>query len=113
MTFFSDDEIACIAGRARVLSEPTRVRILDALARGEYTVSRLATVLGLDESALSEHLQVLFSAGLVQQRREAAAATLYRIEADDLIDVCHVLGRRKLHRVAVARRPMDAAPDAA
>ena len=111
--FFSDDEIARIAGRARVLSDPTRVRILDALARGEYAIGRLASLLGLDEWLLSEHLQVLFGVGLVQQRREAAGETHYRIEANDVIDVCHVLGRRTLHRVVAAPRPVDAEGDAA
>ena len=98
MTFFSDDEVACIAGRARVLGDPTRVRILDALARGDCTARRLAAVLGIDEWTLSGHLDVLFSAGLVQRREAGAATPVYALESGELIDVCHVLGRRALRR---------------
>ena len=97
MTFFSDDEIACIAGRARVLADPTRVRILDALGRGEHAIGGLSSLLAIDEWTLSEHLQALFSVGLVQRRAEAAAV-VYAVETDDLIGVCHVLGRRALQR---------------
>ena len=107
MTTFSDDEIACIAGRARALGDPTRVRILGALARGDSAIGRLAAVLGVDEWTLSEHLQALFSVGLVQRRGDAAAATVYAIAADDVIDVCHVLGRRTLHRVGLTAGRVD------
>ena len=98
MTFFSDDEVACIAGRARVLCDPTRVRILDALARGDYTAGRLAAMLAIDEWTLSGHLEVLFSAGLVQRRDAGAAAPVYALESGELIDVCHLLGRRAVRR---------------
>ena len=97
MRNLSDDEVACIAGRARVLGDPMRVRILDALARGEHAVGRLAALLAVDEWTLSEHLQLLFSVGLVRRRLEAAAL-LYTVETTDLINVCGVLGRRELHR---------------
>ena len=92
MRSFSDDEIACIATRARVLGDPARVRILNALAQGEYGAGRLAALLGMDVSSLLQHLQVLFNVGLVQQRRHASGMT-YAIETADLIGVCDVLGR--------------------
>jgi len=92
MRSFSDDEIACIAARARVLGDPARVRILNALAQGEHPAERLAALLGVDTSSLLDHLQVLFNVGLVQRRRQANGTT-YAIETADLIGVCDVLGR--------------------
>jgi DNA-binding transcriptional ArsR family regulator len=89
---FSDEEIACIAARARVLAHPGRVRILNALADHDYTVARLAARVAMDVPALLEHVQVLFNAGLVRRRREPDGMT-FSLETADLVSVCEVLGR--------------------
>ena len=53
----------------RVLGDPTRVRILDALSRTELCVGDLAARLGLTESAVSHQLRLLRSARIVRPRR--------------------------------------------
>ncbi|HEY6361613.1 MAG TPA: metalloregulator ArsR/SmtB family transcription factor [Vicinamibacterales bacterium] len=54
----------------RVLGDPTRVRILDALSRSELCVSELASQLGLTESAVSHQLRLLRSTRIVRTRRD-------------------------------------------
>jgi DNA-binding transcriptional ArsR family regulator len=54
----------------RVLGDPTRLRILDALSRGESCVGDLATHLGVSESAVSHQLRLLRTARLVRARRD-------------------------------------------
>jgi len=54
----------------RVLGDPTRVRILDALSRAELCVGDLAGRLGLTESAVSHQLRLLRSSRIVRSRRE-------------------------------------------
>jgi ArsR family transcriptional regulator, lead/cadmium/zinc/bismuth-responsive transcriptional repressor len=54
----------------RVLGDPTRVRILDALSRTELCVGDLANGLGVTESAVSHQLRLLRSARIVRSRRE-------------------------------------------
>ena len=54
----------------RVLGDPTRVRILDALSHGERCVGDLAALLGATESAVSHQLRLLRSARIVRPRRE-------------------------------------------
>jgi DNA-binding transcriptional ArsR family regulator len=54
----------------RVLGDPTRLRILDALSRGELCVGDLATQLGVTESAVSHQLRLLRSARIVRARRD-------------------------------------------
>ena len=54
----------------RVLGDPTRVRILDALAQAELCVGDLAHKLGLSESAVSHQLRLLRGARIVRTRRE-------------------------------------------
>ena len=54
----------------RVLGDPTRVRILDALSQGELCVGDLAGRLRLTESAVSHQLRLLRSARIVRPRRD-------------------------------------------
>jgi ArsR family transcriptional regulator, lead/cadmium/zinc/bismuth-responsive transcriptional repressor len=54
----------------RVLGDPTRVRILDALSRAELCVGDLARQLDLTESAVSHQLRLLRSARIVRCRRD-------------------------------------------
>jgi ArsR family transcriptional regulator, lead/cadmium/zinc/bismuth-responsive transcriptional repressor len=53
----------------RVLGDPTRVRILDALSRDELSVGALAAQLGLTESAVSHQLRLLRNTRIVRTRR--------------------------------------------
>jgi ArsR family transcriptional regulator len=59
-----------LAETFKVLGDPTRVRILDALARAEVAVCDLAEVLGLSQSAVSHQLRVLRGMRLVRSRRD-------------------------------------------
>ena len=52
------------------LSDPTRLRIIAALAARELCVCDLAATLGLSESAISHQLRTLRDLGLVRSRRE-------------------------------------------
>jgi DNA-binding transcriptional ArsR family regulator len=54
----------------RVLGDPTRVRILDALSQTELCVGDIAGQLGVTESAVSHQLRLLRSARIVRSRRE-------------------------------------------
>ena len=67
----------------RVLSDPTRRRILDLLAeRGTQTVGQLAAQFpNLVTSGISKHLMALREAGLVSATRRGREQ-LYRIDAD-------------------------------
>ncbi|GAB4519127.1 MAG: metalloregulator ArsR/SmtB family transcription factor [Parvularculaceae bacterium] len=53
------------------LSDPTRRAILARLARGEATVMELAKPFSMTQPAVSRHLKVLESAGLISRSRDA------------------------------------------
>jgi DNA-binding transcriptional ArsR family regulator len=53
-----------------VLGEPNRRRLLELLRRGEMTVTELAAHFTVTRPAISQHLGVLASAGLVEVRRD-------------------------------------------
>lgn len=53
------------------LADPTRRAILQRLAEGEATVNQLAEPFDISLPAISRHLRVLESAGLISRGREA------------------------------------------
>jgi DNA-binding transcriptional ArsR family regulator len=53
------------------LADPTRRAILARLAAGEASVSELARPFAMSQPAISKHLKVLESAGLISSGREA------------------------------------------
>jgi ubiquinone/menaquinone biosynthesis C-methylase UbiE/DNA-binding transcriptional ArsR family regulator len=67
----------------RVLSDPTRVRLLTLLERDELTVAELAAITRLAQPRVSTHLAKLKEHGLVRDRRSGVSA-YYRFAEDDL-----------------------------
>jgi DNA-binding transcriptional ArsR family regulator len=65
----SDRTATALAETFRLLGDPTRVRLLDALSQGEVCVCNLAAIVGLSESAVSHQLRLLRGARLVRARR--------------------------------------------
>jgi ArsR family transcriptional regulator len=59
-----------LAALFAALGDPTRLRIVAALAAAELCVCDLAATLGLSESAVSHQLRHLRQLGLVRSRRE-------------------------------------------
>jgi ArsR family transcriptional regulator, lead/cadmium/zinc/bismuth-responsive transcriptional repressor len=83
----------------RVLGDPTRVRILDALSHAELCVGELASHLGLTESAVSHQLRLLRNTRIVRTRRDGRMIFY-------ALDDKHVLAlfRQGLRHVQEARR---------
>jgi DNA-binding transcriptional ArsR family regulator len=53
------------------LADPTRRAILQQLARGDAPVNELVASFSLSQPAISKHLRVLETAGLITRSREA------------------------------------------
>ncbi len=54
----------------RAIAEPTRLRLLHAISRGEISVEELCAVLGQSQPRISRHLRVLVDSGLVSRFRD-------------------------------------------
>jgi len=74
------------------LADPTRRAILAQLARGDLTVGELAAPFAMSQPAVSRHLKVLESAGLITRSRRATAR-LSHLEADPLREASDWLAR--------------------
>lgn len=66
-----------------VLSHPVRVRIIVELRAGELCVNSLQDILGIRQSAVSQHLALLKSHNLIKERR-AGRNILYRLAMPDM-----------------------------
>ncbi len=58
----------------KILSDPTRLRVLSLLLREELSVAELQDILGMAQSRISSQLALLRQGGFVQDRREGKKA---------------------------------------
>ncbi|WP_298800356.1 metalloregulator ArsR/SmtB family transcription factor [uncultured Pseudonocardia sp.] len=100
----AEDEVRHAADLLRMLSDPTRIKILWALLQGESSVACLAELVGATPTAVSQHLSKLRLAGYVQNRREATFI-YYTIENPAI--------RPILDHLLADHAPADHAPAAA
>jgi len=103
--------------RLRAIAEPSRLRLLAVLARGEFSVSELTEILGQSQPRVSRHLKLLDDGGLLERFREQhwmyyrvpaeadggrlARLLLEQLDPDDPV----IAGdRERVRRVLAARR---------
>ena len=79
----SSEAAQSLAETFSLLGDPTRTRILHALAVDELCVSDLAGLLGISPSAASHQLRLLRDRRLVAVRREGKR-TYYRLEDEHI-----------------------------
>ncbi|MBZ0282746.1 MAG: metalloregulator ArsR/SmtB family transcription factor [Anaerolineae bacterium] len=63
------DDARTVARFFQALADPTRVRMLKALADGEWCVSDLTEALGMDQPAISHQLKYLREMSLVRWKK--------------------------------------------
>lgn len=100
--------VEALADTFRVLGDPTRVRILDALAGGELCVCDIAGLVGMSESAVSHQLRLLRGTRLVRPRR-AGRQVFYSLDDQHIVGLFaqgleHVQERAASHAARGAAR---------
>lgn len=78
--------VEAIAETFKVLGDPTRVRILDAVAAGELCVCDIAALVGISESAVSHQLRLLRGMRLVRPRR-AGRHVFYVLDDQHIVEL--------------------------
>src|SRR3989442_15535231 len=97
----------------QAVASPTRRALLDALAVGESNVSDLVAVLDVTQSAVSQQLAILKSAGLVAERA-AGRFRYYRLRARPLTEIDAWMARYRGHlerQLDALGQVLDAMPD--
>lgn len=69
-----EETVSLMAETFRLLGDPTRLRMIQALSRGELCVCDLAAMLGAGRTAISNHLRLLRGMRLVRYRRQGKLA---------------------------------------
>lgn len=82
----SDRIITDLAGVFKVLADPTRLKIINALIMREMCVQDLAALLNMSLPAVSHHLKQLRDSRLIQYRRDGKKA-IYLIDNTLLIQL--------------------------
>src|SRR5262245_2538466 len=71
----------------RLLGQPTRIKLLDALRAGQATVTELQAATEASQQNVSKHLGMLVDAGLVRRVKDGNRA-YFSIADESLFDLC-------------------------
>ena len=93
------DLVQALADTFRILGDPTRVRIVDALAQGQLCVHEISDRIGTSESAISHQLRLMRSMRIVRGRREGRCV-YYTLDDQHVLD----LFQQGLRHVSEERR---------
>jgi DNA-binding transcriptional ArsR family regulator len=74
----------------RVMAAPMRLRVINALCDGEKNVSELLVRIETTQPNMSQHLSMLYKAGVLSKRREGAQI-YYRIADKKIVNVCKAI----------------------
>lgn len=72
-----------------VLSDPTRRHVVQLLGKRPHRAGELADATGTSQPAMSRHLKILLSSGIVQDERvaEDARVRMFRLQPESLVAV--------------------------
>ena len=82
--------VELIARRFRVIGEPMRIRLLDALRDGPMTVNELTDALGATQQNVSKHLGVLAQAGIVGREKDGTRVRCF-IADETIFELCELV----------------------
>jgi DNA-binding transcriptional ArsR family regulator len=82
--------VELIAERFRVIGEPMRIRLLDALRDGPLTINELTVALGATQQNVSKHVGVLSRAGIVGREKDGTRVRCF-IADGTVFELCELV----------------------
>ncbi len=82
--------LVLVAARFKLLGEPARLSLLNALMQREMNVNELVDATGFSQANVSKHLGQLADAGYVRRRKEGLF-TVYSIADDSVFQLCDLM----------------------
>lgn len=86
----SDETFEIAAETFRVMSAPMRLKIISSLCNGEKNVGQLLSEIATTQPNMSQHLNTLYTSGVVGKRREGVQI-FYRIVNDRVATLCRAV----------------------
>ncbi|HYE85218.1 MAG TPA: metalloregulator ArsR/SmtB family transcription factor [Vicinamibacterales bacterium] len=96
------ETLEAVADRFKVLAEPARLSILNALRSGPLSVTTLIDETGLNQANLSKHLQLLYTHGFVERTR-SKSWVYYSLADRSVFTLCDIMCGQLDRHVAVKR----------
>jgi DNA-binding transcriptional ArsR family regulator len=81
------EQLELMAEQFKILSEPSRLKILTTICTNEYNVGEICRLTGLNQANVSKHLTHLKIAGVVACRR-VGACRYYRVIDQKFLTLC-------------------------
>ncbi len=103
----SPELLSMVADRFKALSDPARLRILNAMRQGERTVTELVEATELSQANVSKHLASLHTLGFVHRRKEGLYV-YYSLADRDIFRLCDIMCGRIDAETQARRRILDA-----
>ncbi|MDQ3214575.1 MAG: metalloregulator ArsR/SmtB family transcription factor [Pseudomonadota bacterium] len=76
-----------VSGYFGLLSQPTRLKILNAICEGELSVSEIVERVGSTQTNVSRHLNLMYGKRVLKRRR-AGPMTFYSIADRNIVTLC-------------------------
>ena len=86
----SDQVFETAAELFRVMSAPTRLKIISSLCNGEKNVGQLIQEIETTQPNMSQHLNMLYQNGVIGKRRDGVHI-FYRIINDRVVTLCRAI----------------------
>jgi len=86
----SDEELARVALHFRVLAEPMRLKILQAVCQEPLSVSDIVAAVGATQANVSKHLALLAAAGVLT-RRKSGQCVYYGMKDRLAVKMCELV----------------------
>jgi len=86
------DEIDKFSEILKALASSARLKLVNVLVKGEYTVSELCKLTGLKQSLVSQQLKILRLNNIVESRKEVPH-TYYKLKEKNVISILSCLGK--------------------
>jgi ArsR family transcriptional regulator len=86
----NDAELEKVAAQFRVLAEPMRLKILQAICLKPLAVGEIVAATGATQSNISKHLSLLSSAGIIKRQKDGQFV-YYRMSNPLTMKLCELV----------------------
>jgi len=86
----SEDELSHLAGRFKLLGEPMRLKILQAVCHEPRTVNEIVKATGSTQANVSKHLALLAGAGILKREKDGQCA-YYGMKDKLVVQLCELV----------------------
>lgn len=93
----SDKILETAAECLKCIAHPHRLKILDILEQGEFTVNEIVELLNISQSVTSDHLRLMHAKGILSSSRKGRNV-YYKIAMPEITNILHCVRSKNLTR---------------